>query len=305
MQVKQLRKRLLAAARRSDSSFDNEELDYALQNMLRELELTDHHNREDTTALACTAYNPEFGLSTLNATWADYFRPEKVVRCEIAYTDSGAWSDGSVSYLKGISLVSYENQFFVAASDHTSDASSYPGADASQWSVTESKRGPRINLIDYNTQGRALVDGVRLSASAGFITPDNDPSTSPGIPVTIAFQTQDKAYLHPVPDIAYLVTFTIESEVAMWEAGTEANVEIDVPEKILLPALTSGGVYYLDSDRNDSQQLKRNFEALIAKVKGALLVNRGVGHKDESAYADGNDPSRYRGSFTRGYRNCR
>ncbi len=301
MELKQLRKRLLAAARRANSSFDDEEVDYALQNMLRDMELTDHHSREDTTALACTANDPAFSLTTLNATWADYFRPEKVIRCEIAYNDTGAWSDASVSYLKGISLVSYENQFFVAQADHTSDSASFPGADSSQWSVTESKRGPRINLIDYDTMGRLLVDGFGVSISAGFVTPDNDPATSPDRPVSLAFHTQDQAYLYPVPDVAYLITFTIESEVAMWDAGTEANVEIDVPEKVLLPALTTGGVYYLDSDRADSQQLKRNFEAQIEKIKGALFVNRGVGYKDESAYADGNDPSLH-GRYGTGYR---
>jgi hypothetical protein len=69
--------------------------------------------------------------------------------------------------------------------------------------------------------------------------------------------------------------------------------------------LNTGGVYYLDRDRSDSQQLKRDFDILKEKIQGALYVNRGVGFKDESAYVDGNDPSVNRRSFDTGYGNCR
>jgi hypothetical protein len=304
MLLKQLRKRLLAASQRAGSSFDDEELDFALQTMLRDMELTDSYSYEDTTATAVSANDPEFSLTTLNATWDDQFRPEKVHRCEISYTDNGAWAT-STSYLKGIDLVSNDSKFWVATSDHTSSSANAPTADDSVWKRVLTKRGPRIDLVDYNTIARALGDGIGIPQQGGFVLADNDATISPSQPTMLGFQSEDKAYVWPVPDVAYKVTFTIKSEVAIWTAGTEANVDISVPEKILLPAIATGGIYYLDRDRNDSQHLKRDFQALKNEIKGALFVNRGVGHKDESAYADGNDPSRYRGSFTRGYRNCR
>ena len=304
MELKQIRKRLLAAARRAGSDFDNEELDFALQSMLRDMELTDEYSLEDTTAVAVTANNPELSLTTLNATWADQFRPEKVSRCEISYTDQGAWAT-STSYLKGIDLVSNDDKFWVATSDHTSSSSNAPTADGSVWKRVLTKRGTRIDLVDYDTIARQLGDGVGVPLRSGFVLADNDPAISPSQPTTLGFQTQDKAYIWPVPDVAYKVLFTIKSEVAMWTAGTEATVEISVPEKILIPALNTGGVYYLDRDRNDSQQLKRDFDILKEKIQGALYVNRGVGFKDESAYVDGNDPTVNRRSFDTGYGNCR
>lgn len=295
MDLKEVRKRLLTAARRSKHSYTDEALDYAIQTMLRDMELTDVHSLVDTTSLSLTANDPEFDLSSLNTTNSEFFRPEKVYRCEFAFTDKGAWSGSSVSYLKGIDLVANDNKFYVATEDHTSTASNGPDSSAGDWRRVLSKRGHEIELIKYEVVQRFLVDSRGVPLQSAFVLADNNPVSSPDQPRVLGFQTQDRAYVWPVPDVAYKVVFTIKTEVAGWDAGTEASVDIDVPEKFLIPAINSGGIFYLDRDRNDSVFLRQDFERLKNKIQGALYVQRGVGYKDERCFSDDLSIFPYRG----------
>lgn len=301
MDLKLARKILIAASRRAGVSFDEEEQDFALQAMFRDLELTDVYSLQDTPSVSLTANNPNVDLSVLNSTNPDLFRPDKISRCEFTYTDNGAWSDSSVSYVKGIDLVSYSDKFWVCTVSNTSTASTFPGSGDNQWKQTLSKRGKKIGLVDYDNVANLLGDGLGLPLQNYFVLATNNPTVSPSQPTIIGFQTQDNAFVYPVPDVAYKILFTIKSEIAAWEAGTEANIDFTAPEKLIIPAIQSGGVYYLDKDRRNATLLLQQFQVLKDKIASALYVDRGVAFKHEKAYQDNSGAFRYSNGGRWGY----
>lgn len=288
MQLPDLRQRVLARVRRGDSSFSPEEVDFAIQAALHEMSLTGYFSLSVTSALTFTATNPQLDVSSLN------LRPETIKRAELSFTDRGTWSASSVSYAVNDLVQGDGNpdaKFYVCKLANTSSSSNEPGTSGgdSYWTARIWQRGDKIRLLDRETIGRIMGDRSYLRP---FVPDDywfaQGPDDASGIPCVGGFWTEDLFYAYPVPDAAYKIVFLIQKPVDEWDAGTDAYVNIDVPEKVLLPA-TDGMAWYLDPNHEKAPTWRQLFDRHIRLVDGGTLIDGQEFFKDPCAYRDHTD----------------
>lgn len=294
MQLAELRKRVLARCRRAGSSFDNEEVDYAIQAALHEMDLQTFFAYSTTSALSLTINNPEVDVSSLTSSNDDAFSPDRVIRAELAFTDQGTWATGQ-SYsvndmVKGDG--DPDAKYYVCVEAHTSSSSNEPGtASDSVWELTLSRRGDRIMLTDYATVARALGDGphLRQHLPDDYVF-DTEATGAFGKPRIGAWRDQDTLVVYPVPDVStYKILFIQKQAVADWTTGVGSNVDIDVPRKILLPAI-HGMCWYLDPDHGQAARWEQLFRRHVMDVDGQTIVDAGENPmKDHTAYEDHTD----------------
>lgn len=287
MDLAELRKRVLARCRRSGTSFDPEEVDFAIQSALHELDLTAYHSTSVTSAATFTANNPELDVSGLTG-----LRPERVIRAELAYTDQSTWASGT-SYAVN-DLVqgdgNPDSKFYVCTAAHTASSSNEPGQSGGDafWELRMWKRGDVVQLLDRATIGKALGDRSQFRLYLPYDYQFDTDTDARGKPRVGGFWTDALFYVYPVPDAAYKIVFLQRQAVDDWTPGTDALTTIDVPDNVLIP-MVEGMCWYLDPDHKMATTWRALFERHIQKVDGASLIDAGQPMKDRQAYRDHTD----------------
>ena len=286
MLVSDVRKRLMRRAERGDNSIEPYDQDIAIQSALHRMQLPTHFANKTLSTIAMTQGDPEVDVSSLTNS-GDDMRPEDVVRVELAYSDRGAWADAT-AYVKR-DLVKDDNKFYVCTTAHTSaTASNKPSVtNNAVWERRMHKRGDRIDVLDHDSIMRMLGDTLEYNYHVVYeYLLDNADGDTSGQPRADGWRDEYTFVTYPPPDQAYLLSFMVKRPVTDWEPGvkTADAIYIDIPNKILLPAIDFGALYFADSSRSDHQFLLAEFEAHIRRVKGTLLVDDGEGVKDEAAF---------------------
>lgn len=291
MQLGEARNRLTAAVRKMGKSYGPEEMDMAIQMALNFADLSSYHSLSLTSALTMTVNNPETSLSTLTG-----FRPDRVIRAQLAFTDEGVWATAT-AYQVG-DLVTGDGTpdayFWACTEAHTSSASNEPGTDggAAYWERRLWKRGDVIEIVDLNTIAHMLGDRplLRNYLPDDFLFPNMIDSNVSGQPRFGSFLTQSIFVCFPPPDAAYKFVFVMKSAVTDWVPGTEANVEIDVPDNVLMPLIWFGAAYFLDTTAKDAAARKEAFDRHVQNIDGNTAPQgAGIGYKDSLAYRDISD----------------
>jgi hypothetical protein len=287
-----------ARVKRSAVSFTNVDVDYAIKQVVYDMDLETYFSLIYTDPVTMEQYNPEIDISGMvpadsGATTATGIRPERVVRCELAYTDRGTWSGSSVSYspqdlVKGDGTP--DSYFYVCTTANTSSSSNEPGTSDGDgyWARRAWKRGDPINLINRdnvaNRLGTGIVGGVY---PMWWPFPDAGPQ-APGQPVTGAFLTQDLFIVWPPPNLAYKMVFIMQYPVTEWEPGESGAVDLLIPDNIIIPAI-DGICSKLDSDHPLAEKWERQFQVHKRKVMGTTIIDAGVPTRDRAAYLDHTD----------------
>jgi hypothetical protein len=282
MLLTEARKRLLAATKRGSSSFTNTELDYAIQGALHDMDLWSRCNRQ-SDSLTLTAGNPELSLTTIEG-----FRPDRVTRVELAYTDRGAWSASSVSYAVN-DIVTNNAKFYVCETANVSSASNEPGVTDSNgvWQIRNWKRGDRLDVKTYDTVARMLGDSdVSYRESNPYVRTDNEER---GKPSAIGFLDENTGYVFPVPDIAYPIKVIQESPIVEWLAGTCSTVDLDLPMAVLLPVIDLGAAWRLEPSAPINKDKQGQWMLMKDQLRSRLIIDVGDGEKDEAAFRDYTD----------------
>ena len=296
MDLVSLRDRVLARVQRANATFDVVDVDYAIQTALNELDLDSYFSLVYTDTVTMTVNNPEVTISALlpsgvsNVDTAG-IRPERVIRIELAYTDRGTWSDAGVSYavndiVKGDG--DPDSFYYVCDTANTSSSSNQPGESGGSiyWSRRQWQHGNVLNLVNRDTIARWLGDSPTVSPylPSNFISVVNL-NISPSEPTHCGFLTQDTLLVYPPPDIAYKLRMLIQYPLTEWEAGQSADVEVAVPNNILLPAI-DGMCYWLDPLHPQASNWRQRFDMHIRKAAGMTIVDAGPATRDPRAYQD-------------------
>lgn len=287
MLLSDLRARVLSRVIRGETTFDDEAVDYAIQAALHEMSLTAYFSTSVTDAVTFEANNPELDVSTLN------LRPESIIRAELAFTDRGTWASGTSYNVNDLVQGdgNPDSKFYVCSTANTAAAGNEPGTSGgdSFWTARIWQRGDKIRLLDRETIGRIMGDRAYLRP---FVPDDywfaQGPDDATGMPCVGGFWTVDLFYAYPVPDAAYKMVFLIRQPVDEWMAGTANATTIDVPNKVLLPAI-EGMAWYLDPNHEKAPMWRQLFDRHIARVDGSTLVDGQEFFKDPCAYQDHTD----------------
>jgi len=286
MQVSEMRTRLATALQRGDQSYSSTDLDYYLQMAFHDLDIKARVDRAIGT-VTMLVDNPQVDLSTIAG-----FDPNRIVRCEIAYTDQGTWSGASVAYVVG-DLVKGDGDpdsyFYAATTAHTSSASNEPGTEGgrSVWELRNWKRGNVIELKTYETVARLLGDSDNrvLDPLNPYV---RDANVQRGKPTSVGVLNRQYAFLYPVPTSAWKMDVIQDEPVTEWIAGVE-DPDIDLPLSVLLAVIDPGAASKAEPSTGDGQRRAEMWRELKDAIRGRLIVAEGVGVKDELAFRDHTD----------------
>lgn len=301
MQLTEIRQRLTAAARKMGKSYGPEELDMAIQTALNEADLSAYHSLSITSNLTFTVNQPEISVATLTG-----FRPERVTRAMLAYNDRGTWATATAYTVNDLVQGdgSPDSYYYHCTEAHTSSASNEPGqGDNPYWERTLWKRGDVIEIIDTNTIAHMLGDRaiLRNYLPDDFIFATVADANDAGKPRFGSFLTEDIFVVYPPPLYAYKLQFIMRAAVTDWTPGTEADIEIDIPDNVLLPMIVYGAAYFLDMTVKGASEKKVLFDQHIRRIDGnTAQQGAGVGYKDRAAYADHTDGLALRGRWPYG-----
>ena len=280
--------RVLAAVKRGAASFTKEEIHFAIQSALHEADLSSYHSLELTSALAMTANVPEIDVSSLTT-----MRPERVTRAFLSFTDRSTWAAAASYAFNDIVQGdgSPNSYYYTCKEAHTSSASNEPGTTGGDtyWVRRLWKRGDEIEIRDFKSIAHMLGDRplFRLYLPTDYIFTDLSDGDNSGVPRVGAFMTQGIFVVYPPPDAAYKVTFLMQQAVTAWVPGTESDVDIDVPDNVLLPLLFYGAAYFLMPGTDEAQGRLASFRRHIQLIAGQTNVDAGIGYKDETAFPGG------------------
>lgn len=297
MYLATLRDMVRARVKRSAVSFSNVDVDYAIKQIVYDMDLDAYFSLIYTDPVTMEQYNPEVDISGMvpadsGATTATGIRPERVVRCEIAYTDRGTWASGT-SYsvqdlVKGDG--NPDSYFYVCTAANTAAADNEPGTSGGQdyWTRRAYKRGDPIDILNRDTIANQLGTGVVEGVYPQWWPfPDAGPQ-APGQPVKGGFLTQDIFIVWPPPDLAYKMVFIMQFPVTEWEPGETGAVNLLIPDNIIIPAI-DGICSKLDSDHPLAERWEQQFQRHKKKVMGSTIVDAGTPMRDKAAYMDHTD----------------
>jgi len=113
-----------------------------------------------------------------------------------------------------------------------------------------------------------------------------DESTSTGRPTMMGWETKDSALVYPIPDEAYTLAIARTAPLIAFDAGTEKEIELNVPEPFIHDAIwfgASSALVHGESGNLYASEGWRRFEQLIFKV--ASLASMGVpGYQKDLPY---------------------
>lgn len=213
---------------------------------------------------------------------ADYthFRPERLIRAEIGYSDQGAWSTSTAYTLNQMVQGdgSPDARFYRCILAHTSSAGDEPG-----------------NTGDWETYWELLAwdQGVLLeNTSIHTIARELNENTATSKPTTIAFQDNaDTAYVYPAPDTVYtlrcyfweplLLKNASTAAIEAWVIGDSGDGahELNIPEEYTHEMLIRGALPVLtmpDIGSAGYANAMEAFEAWSREIQGKA-GNEGFG----------------------------
>ena len=295
MDLCSLRDRVLARVQRANISFTPTDVDYAIQTALNELDLDSYFSLVYTDTATMVVNNPQVDLSELvpedvdNVT-TEGIRPERVIRVELAYNDRGTWATAT-SYavndlVKGDGTP--DSYYYVCGLANTSDADNQPGTAGGNtyWSMVLWQHGQVLPITNRDTVARLLGDSPVATPylPANYVVVGNL-MQAPGLPTICAFLTQNTLLVYPPPNLAYKLRLLIQYPLTEWEAGQSSDIDIALPNNILLPSI-DGICYWLDSMHPDRLLWRQRFDLHKRKVMGQTIIDAGPAVRDPRAYQD-------------------
>ena len=295
MKLADLRDRVLARCQRANITFTPTDIDYAIQTALNELDLDSYFSLVYTDTAQMTTNNPQVNIAGLlpegvsNVT-TEGIRPERVIRVELAFNDEGEWTSGTSYALNDLVQGdgTPDTYFYYCIAANTASALNTPGTTGGQtyWQRTLWQHGPVLALTNRDTVGRLLGDSpIPLPYLPLNYLVATNANMAPGVPTTCAFLTQDTLIVYPPPMQDYLIRMLIQYPLTEWEAGQSADIDIAVPNNILLPSI-DGICYWLDAMHPDRDLWRQRFDLHKRKVMGMTIVDAGPAVRDPQAYID-------------------
>lgn len=284
-------------ARQSASDFSDADIEGFANDVMVEFIRLSKCTRSELT-FTLTANNPEVDLT--DSAFSN-FLISRYIKAEIAFSDQGAWSDASVSYAVN-DLVTNDSKFYECTEAHTSSASNEPGTTdgATYWTETRWKRGTPVTRMDYNdirdlmeTGSAHRASNMAYNATWGYYPSEEGTPyggmTSPGRPQAIGFLSQDKAYVYPVPDVAYPLLFVYHAPLApssAWTYGTGQNITFNIPDEYMRSAIPNGVAAYLTNPENPTSTFYwQRFLVVVDEAQGDQRYAGNISYRNPGVYA--------------------
>ena len=209
-----------------------------------------------------------------------HFRPERLIRAEIGYSDQGTWATSTAYTLNQMVQGdgSPDSRYYRCILAHTSSASDEPGGTGdwqSYWELLAWDQGEHLENVAISTIGRLL---------------NEDTSTSK--PTKIAWQDNaDTAYVYPAPDTVYtlrvyfweplLLKNASTAAIETWVIGDSGDGahELNIPEEYTHEMLIRGALPILNRPSLSANEYANAMVAFDdwAKEIGGKAGNQGFG----------------------------
>ena len=229
--------------------------------------------------------------ATVDVSSLTLFRPERIVRAQITYSDQGTWTTSTSyavnDYVVGDGTPDAKN--YRAHTAHTSAAANEPGSGGTDvWTQVNWLGGFEIELVDYSNMAW-LLDGQAEPRASQKATVETGPGTESGRPNRMAFKDSDTAYCWPVPDIAYPLEIQYQQALETWTDGASgASVTFASIEDEFVHELAYWGpivfLSYSDTQSAHWKRAKSEWQNLLDRLRGHVNYNPGVLQKTPSDY---------------------